>query len=150
MGTSILIPSKESFEYESDPDTICAFCDVLAVAELLFVYATVVTEHGPKPKPVTIADVIEVTERQLYEETCSVAFKNAFIGEDGAGMNMADRQETVARACQYLVSCGWLQKGVGGEVFTPDFWDDPTRDMYITIKPSWDLVNFIRLKRESK
>ncbi len=146
MNTTALVHTSQVDDGNdvNDVATVFGFCDVVAVAELLLICATTGTEDDLKPRMVTIADVIETMERQFHAEEYSQAFENAFLGADGSGMSVADRQETVAHACAHLVSSGWLRYGTENKVFASDFWDMPERDIGIRVTPSWGLITLMR------
>tara|TARA_B100000745_G_scaffold298311_1_gene246732 strand:- start:1018 stop:1476 length:459 start_codon:yes stop_codon:yes gene_type:complete len=128
-------------DYSNEPATVFEYCDVVAVAELI--YRMAYQPHVDlKLTTVTIRDVFGMYQHTLEDERLHTqALKYGFgLGEG----TQAEQLERVAIGCDDLVCKGWLERVNGESTFRASFWDDPESDQYEQFHVTYDLMMLMR------
>lgn len=140
MNTRV-IAARHAHEYCNDPTTVYYWCDVLAIAEIIF---CMMPQQGLQTVAVskTIADICSAAE----EISRSPGAKTeAFVrGLQDRAHTQIEFWEVVALCCSDLVQKGWLKRVPEAGIFPGTFWVNPQRDQYAQVQPTADLMLLMR------
>ncbi len=148
MAENALVLQRDREDpYVNDPATIFQFCDITAVAQLIYSCARLSADDGMRTITVSLADIDDLVERVLQDKKLqSEAFRNSFA--DGDGIYLSDRQDIILLCCMDLVQSGWVEvRPLCGKV--QEFSGEWEQDRHLVIEPTLDFLRLMEMSGSS-